>query len=96
MPTTINCRLKYARRADGWWITGLPDPTAPEAGPYDSKREAQEDSDGMRRVIASAAYQRELVNQQAAQPAGTARREDKNSSRHPPTNPPRLRRFSNS
>ena len=37
------------KKSDGWWITGLPDETCPEAGPYDTKAEAEENDRGMRR-----------------------------------------------
>ena len=39
--------MKSEKRADGWWVVGLPD--GPECGPYDRKDEAESDRVGMTR-----------------------------------------------
>ncbi|MFC1597405.1 hypothetical protein ACFL5Q_05635 [Planctomycetota bacterium] len=45
--TTTTCdTMHLTRRADGWWITNIPD-TITEAGPYDTKKLAERDMHGM-------------------------------------------------
>lgn len=60
-------KLKLAKREDGWWITGLPDPSCPESGPYDRKADADDDRRGLERFyVANPEYagpgQRTLPN----------------------------------
>ena len=39
--------VRLARRSDGWWVTGLPDESNQEIGPYATKAEADEARRGM-------------------------------------------------
>jgi len=39
--------MRSVKREDGWWIVDVPN--APDCGPYDSKREAEDDRRGMER-----------------------------------------------
>ena len=40
-------KMELEKRADGWWITGVPD--TPDCGPYDRKVDAESDRRGMAR-----------------------------------------------
>ena len=42
-------RLRLEQRMDGWWITGIPDASCPENGPYTTKAEAMEEKRGHER-----------------------------------------------
>lgn len=43
--------LNLVRRADGWWVVGLPDAACPDCGPYVTKTEADEARRGLERTI---------------------------------------------
>ena len=43
-------KLSLTRKADGWWIVGLRAADCPEAGPYDTRREADLDRVGLLRT----------------------------------------------
>ena len=40
--------MKTTQRPDGWWITDLPDDEL-DVGPYDTKREVEDDRRGLER-----------------------------------------------
>lgn len=52
MTTSTTTRLKLEQRLDGWWIVDTP-PGVYEMGPYETKREADEDRRGVQRWIDS-------------------------------------------
>ena len=39
--------MKLVKRADGWWITGIPD--CEDCGPYETKKLAESDRRGLER-----------------------------------------------
>ena len=43
----MKVKLETIRRSTGWWVTGLPD--YDDCGPYDTRKEAEEDRIGMER-----------------------------------------------
>jgi len=42
--------MQLKKRSDGWWIVNIPD-SVTEAGPYDTKTEAEEDRCGLARIF---------------------------------------------
>lgn len=40
--------MKTKKKSDGWWITGVPE--SEDCGPYDTKKEAEEDRVGLART----------------------------------------------
>lgn len=42
--------MELVKRWDGWWIVEIPD-SVTEAGPYDTKAEAEEDRRGLERAF---------------------------------------------
>lgn len=42
--------LRTVRRADGWFVVGLPNADAPECGPYGTRAEADADRVGLQRT----------------------------------------------
>lgn len=44
-------KLKLTKRSDGWWVTGWPDGGFEDCGPYTTKDEANEDRQGLERML---------------------------------------------
>jgi hypothetical protein len=52
---------KLKRRTDGWWIV-WGDSDDPDAGPYDTRAEANEDRDGLARTFKSREWKQVIAD----------------------------------